>query len=95
MKSIYLDCISGISGNMFLGACIQLGVPKNFLAKELEKLNLSDEYHLEISDVSKNGIGAAYVDVKLLHDFEPEKIQSDRPNIRRISRHVQNHSLLL
>lgn len=91
MKSIYLDCASGISGNMFLGACLQLGVPKNFLAGELEKLNLSGEYHLEISDVSKNGIGAAYVDVKLLKNFEPEKIQSDRPNIRRISRLTHNH----
>ena len=91
MKAIYLDCPSGISGNMFLGACIQLGVPKNFLASELEKLNLSGEYHLEISDVSKNGIGAAYVDVKLLKNFEPEKIQSDRPNIRRISRLTHGH----
>lgn len=92
MKSIYLDCVSGISGNMFLGACIQLGVPKNFLVSELEKLNLSGEYHLEISDVSKNGIGAAYVDVKLLHDFEPEKIQSDRPNIRRLHRHEHHQT---
>lgn len=92
MKSIYLDCASGISGNMFLGACIQLGVPKNFLTKELEKLNLSGEYKLEISDVSKNGIGAAYVDVKLLHDFEPEKILSDRPNIRRLHRHEHHET---
>ena len=92
MKSIYLDCASGISGNMFLGACIQLGVPKNYLTKELEKLNLSGEYHLEISDVSKNGIGAAYVDVKLLKDFEPEKIQSSRPNIRRLHRHEHNQN---
>ena len=91
MKAIYLECASGISGNMFLGACIQLGVPKNFLSKELEKLNLPNEYHIEISDVVKNGIGAAYVDVKLLKDFEPEKIQSDKPNIRRISRLTHGH----
>lgn len=91
MKAIYLDCLSGISGNMFLGACIQLGVPKNFLLKELEKLNLPNEYTIEISDVIKNGIGAAYVDVKLLHHFEPEKISSDRPNIRRISKFTHEH----
>ena len=92
MKAIYLDCASGISGNMFLGACLQLGVPKNFLINELEKLNLNGEFFLEISDVSKNGIGAAYVDVKILHDFEPEKIQSDRPNIRRLHRHEHNQT---
>ena len=91
MKSIYLDCASGISGNMFLGACIQLGVPKNYLLKELEKLNLPNEYTIEISDVTKTGIGAAYVDVKLLKDFEPEKILSERPNIRRISRLTHGH----
>lgn len=92
MKAIYLDCLSGISGNMFLGACIQIGVPKNYLLKELEKLNLPNEYHIEISDVIKCGIGAAYVDVKLLKDFEPEKILSDRPNIRRISRLTHGHN---
>ena len=89
MKSLYLDCASGISGNMFLGACLQLGVPEKYLLQELDKLNLPNEFKLEISDVSKNGIGAAYVDVKLLRDFEPEKI--DKPNIRRISRHTHGH----
>ena len=53
---------------------------------------MSGEYQIEFSDVSKNGIGANYVDVKLLHDFEPEKIQSDRPNIRRLHRHEHNQT---
>lgn len=92
MKTLYLDCASGISGNMFLGACIQLGVPEKFLKTELEKLNLPNEYQIEISDVIKNGIGAAYVDVKLLRDFEPEKIiHQDKPNIRRITRLTHGH----
>lgn len=89
MKSLYLDCASGISGNMFLGACLQLGVPEKYLSNELEKLNLPNEFQLDISDVSKNGIGAAYVDVKILRDFEPEQV--DKPNIRRISRHTHGH----
>ena len=89
MKALYLDCASGISGNMFLGACIQLGVPEKYLRQELEKLNLAKEYQLEISDVSKNGIGAAYVDVKLLKEFEPEKIETS--NIRRLPRILNHH----
>ena len=89
MKALYLDCASGISGNMFLGACIQLGVPEKYLRGELEKLNLAKEYQLEISDVSKNGIGAAYVDVKLLKEFEPEQIET--ANIRRLPRHFNKH----
>ncbi len=91
MKAIYLDCASGISGNMFLGACLQLGVPEKYLRGELDKLNLLREFELEIDDVSKNGIGAAYVNVKLPKGFDSE---IDRPNIRHLHRHEHaiNHS---
>ena len=91
MKAMYLDCAAGISGNMFLGACLQLGVPEKYLRGELDKLNLPRDFEIEISNVSKNGIGAAYVDVKLPKNFESEL---DRPNIRRLHRHehIKNHS---
>ena len=87
MKALYLDCAAGISGNMFLGACLQLGVPENFLRGELDKLNLS--FDMEISDVSKNGIGAVYLDVKT-----PKTFDSEGANIRRLHRveHAKNHS---
>ena len=89
MKALYLDCAAGISGNMFLGACLQLGVPENFLRTELDKLKLPHEFDLEISDVSKNGIGAIYVDVKT-----PKNFDSEGTNIRRLHRveHAKNHS---
>ncbi len=91
MKALYLDCAAGISGNMFLGACLQLGVPEKYLRGELDELKLPREYELEISDVSKNGIGAAYVDVKLAREFDSEH---DRPNVRHIHRHehAKTHS---
>ncbi len=91
MKALYLDCAAGISGNMFLGACIQLGVPEKFLREELEKLRLPHEFDMEISNVSKNGIGAVYVDMKLARDFESE---FNRPNVRHLHRHehIKNHS---
>ena len=89
MKALYLDCAAGISGNMFLGACLQLGVPENFLRGELDKLKLPREFDMEISDVSKNGIGAVYVDVQT-----PKSFASEGANIRRIHRveHAKNHS---
>ena len=38
MKIAYFDCFSGISGDMTLGALIDLGVDMNVLKKELKKL---------------------------------------------------------
>ena len=48
MKTIYLNIFSGISGDMFIGAMIDLGVDFKQLDKELEKLGLHD-YHLHLS----------------------------------------------
>ncbi|MBO4779988.1 MAG: DUF111 family protein, partial [Selenomonadaceae bacterium] len=91
MKALYLDCAAGISGNMFLGACLQLGVPEKYLRGELDKLRLPHEFDMEISAASKNGIGAVYVDVKTAREFDSEL---DRPNIRHLHRHehAKNHS---
>ena len=71
MKAIYLDCISGISGNMFLGACLQAGVPESYLMQELSKLSMSNECDIKISTVNKNGISSIYVDVDL-HEHHHE-----------------------
>ena len=90
MRALYLDCASGISGNMFIGACLQLGVPEKYLRGELEKLNLSDEYELEFSDVAKNGIGAAYFDVKLLHEHHHEYFDANA-KIHHIHEHHHEH----
>ena len=93
MKALYLDCASGISGNMFIGACLQLGVPEKYLRGEFEKLNLGDEYELAFSDVSKNGIGAAYFDVKLLHEHEHEHHHENQPaNIHHLHQHTHHHA---
>ena len=72
MKILYLDCFAGISGDMTLGAFIDLGVSKEKLKTELEKLNL-DGYRLEISKKSKNGIMATDVDVVLTNTHSHEE----------------------
>ena len=52
MKTLYLDIFSGISGDMFIGAMIALGVKPAELEKELKKLRLTG-YHLHVSPGEK------------------------------------------
>ena len=63
MKCLYFDCFSGISGDMTLGALIDLGVPHKYLREELKRLELSG-YALKVSRVMRQGISARQVTVK-------------------------------
>ena len=67
MKTLYFDCSSGISGNMTLGALLEIVGDENYLLEELKKLNI-DGYKIEISKQVKNGISGTYVDVILEHE---------------------------
>lgn len=58
----YFDCFSGISGDMTLGALIDLGVPLPWLKESIARLPLSG-FEIAVSDVAYNGIRAKRVDV--------------------------------
>ena len=64
MKTLYFDCSSGISGNMTLGALLDIVGDEKILLTELEKLNIQG-YKIEISQKIKNGVNGKYVDVIL------------------------------
>lgn len=68
MKILYYDCFCGISGDMNLGALLDLGLDEVHLRCELEKLGLEDEYELQIRRDQKQGIGGVRVDVVLTED---------------------------
>ena len=61
MRIAYLDCFSGISGDMFLGALIDAGVSPDLLEDSVRALNIGAR--LEISTVVRGGISATKVDV--------------------------------
>ncbi|WML52565.1 LarC family nickel insertion protein [Neobacillus sp. PS3-12] len=65
MKTLYFDCFSGISGDMTIGALIDLGADIQLLESELKKLNIQEEYQLKWEKVVKNGISATKFDVIL------------------------------
>ena len=64
MKTLYLDIFSGISGDMFIGALLDLGVDVVQLERELEKLGLR-EYHLHVSRQERGAIAGTKFDVHL------------------------------
>ncbi|MBD5637257.1 nickel pincer cofactor biosynthesis protein LarC [Clostridium botulinum] len=69
-KILYYDCFSGISGDMNLGALIDLGIDKEYLLKELAKLNINDEFEIKINKDSRKGISGTKVDVILKNSYE-------------------------
>jgi len=64
MPTLYLDIFSGISGDMFVGALLDLGVDSRQLERELKKLAI-DGYHLHIAKRSKSSIVGTKFDVHL------------------------------
>jgi uncharacterized protein (TIGR00299 family) protein len=63
-RILYYDCFSGISGDMNLGAMIDLGVPEDHLGARLSRLGLSG-YSLRFSADSRGGIHGTRADVEL------------------------------
>lgn len=55
MKVLYLDCISGISGDMTVGALVDLGVKPSTLEWELSKLALGD-FHMHFERAQRHNI---------------------------------------
>jgi uncharacterized protein (TIGR00299 family) protein len=69
MKTLYLDIFSGISGDMFIGALIDLGADARQLERELKKLKLGG-YHLHVARKHKSGIAGVKFDVHLADTHE-------------------------
>jgi hypothetical protein len=66
MKILYLDIFSGIAGDMFIAALLDLGVDAAKLERELKKLKL-DGWHLHIARGQKSAIAGVKFDVHLAH----------------------------
>lgn len=83
-RVLHYQCNAGISGDMHLGALLDLGVPESHLLSELERLDIGSEYQIEIKKSEKMGISGTQVRVHLKshvhrhsitdHSHDPEEI---------------------
>ncbi|WP_028549508.1 nickel pincer cofactor biosynthesis protein LarC [Paenibacillus sp. UNC451MF] len=70
MKIAYLDCFSGISGDMTLAALVDAGADRTYIEDELRKLEI-EPFTLEWKRVNKKGISALKMDVVLDPETAP------------------------
>jgi uncharacterized protein (TIGR00299 family) protein len=89
MRIAYLDCFSGMSGDMFLGALIDAGVSAKLFEDAVAALDIGAR--LEISRVSRAGITATKVDVFVHGEKElPREVFLEQQS-RRKHEHVHDH----
>ncbi len=65
MKLAYLECPTGIAGDMCLGAIAHLGVPVDYLSTKLNGLGIAQDYQLRVESVHRQGQRATKVYVDL------------------------------
>jgi uncharacterized protein (TIGR00299 family) protein len=95
MRIAYLDCFSGMSGDMFLGALLDAGVPEQLLKQTVAALNIGAR--LEISRVNRGGLSAIKVDVysngekDLPREMYREQQTAHSEHLRSEEKHRQAH----
>ncbi|MBT8374545.1 MAG: nickel pincer cofactor biosynthesis protein LarC [Deltaproteobacteria bacterium] len=90
----YFDCFSGISGDMTLGALLDLGIPVEWLQEKLKKIPLK-AFDLKVEQVLKNGLTAQNVFVNVKDDGKSRNYEEIRLLIQAspLSDSVKNKSL--
>ncbi|HUN55237.1 MAG TPA: nickel pincer cofactor biosynthesis protein LarC [Smithella sp.] len=68
MKILYYDCFSGISGDMNLGAMVDLGVPLDYLTGELKKIDIGS-YEIIMQPDKRKGIAGTRIKVAIPQDI--------------------------
>jgi hypothetical protein len=80
MTCAYIDCFAGISGDMMLGALVDLGMPVDLLTAELGKLALED---FRITTARKERMGIHGASVRVIVN-EKKGVSRDYKSIRSI-----------
>lgn len=91
-KTLYLECYSGISGDMTVGALLDLGADESVLREALKSLPL-DEFDIAVTRVKKSGLDACDFNVILdeahdPHDHDMEYLHGHTGELG----HIHGHS---
>ena len=89
-KTLYLECYSGISGDMTVAALLDLGADREVLQKSLESLPV-DGFRTEISRVKKSGLDACDFSVILDHDNHDHDMEYLHGNHENEEAHMHEH----
>ena len=84
-KILYIDCFSGISGDMMVGALIDLGIGLKYITSELKKVDLSG-YIIKADKLKVNEITSTKFDVII-------KTKQHKRNFGQIRSIIKNSSL--
>ncbi len=87
-KIAYLDCPTGIAGDMCLGALVHSGVPLEYLIEQLQKLGIAQEYRLWSENIRHQGQQATKVHVELRHTQAPPATHHHHHSDHPIARHL-------
>lgn len=82
MKTLYFDCFAGASGNMILGALVDLGIDEIELVERIKLLNVP-EFQIELTKVDRSGISGVHADVKVPHEHAHRHLHHIEKNYQR------------
>src|SRR5208283_268358 len=92
MKILYLDLFSGIAGDMFIAALLDLGVDARKLERELKKLKL-DGWQLHVSRRQTSSIAGVKFDVHLAHEPSHDHSYDESRNFSEIKKLISRSKL--
>jgi pyridinium-3,5-bisthiocarboxylic acid mononucleotide nickel chelatase len=88
-STLYLDCLSGLSGDMFLSGLFDLGLNPRDLERELAKLRIPEHVHLRTETQVRCGISGTYLHIDVHSHSCPDHSHSHGPE----HGHSHTHSL--
>jgi pyridinium-3,5-bisthiocarboxylic acid mononucleotide nickel chelatase len=98
IKIAYLECQTGIAGDMCLGALVDAGVPVEYLTTQLDRLGISSEYQIWAEKIHHNGQIATKVHVDLTaikssthHEHSPDDEHSHDHSHKHEHHHDHEH----